>query len=420
MKTLLKNAKVVDAHSAHNGKTVDLLIENGIISRIGNNLTASDAQTIDLGGACIAPGFVDLHSSLCDPGFEYKETLESGAAAALKGGFTHLLVMPDSAPAVSGKTQVEYILNKGKHLPVNMLVCGSLSHQLKGEDLAEMYDMQQSGAVAFFDVNRYVKAGLMSRALLYAKNFGGKIFSAPFDPSLAPGGMMHEGVVATTLGMKGIPEIAEEIVIRRDLALAEYNETGLHFAGISSPLSVSLINEARKKGMQMSCHIPAYLLSFTDEDLREFDTHLKVQPPVRPEKTRKELIALIKNGSIDAIASCHSPEDPESKTVEFDHAENGMIGLETAFAAAHTALHKEMKAEDIVKLFGEGPRRILGMPALHITEGAEASLTCFDAEIEWTFSKNDVASRSKNTPYIGKQLKGKIRGVFCKNQYHAN
>lgn len=418
MKTLLKKVVIADKKSPHNGKSVDVLIEDGIIKKIADTLTDKDAVLIETdANTYISPGFVDLQASYCDPGYEHKETLQSGSAAAVKGGFTHVLVMPDTQPVVSGKTIVEYMINHGKTSAVHLIPCGSLSQKFNGEDLSEMYDMWQSGARAFYDVNRYVKAGLMSRAMLYAKNFGGPVFSFPFDPSLAPGGMMHEGLVATTLGMKGIPEIAEEIVVKRDIALAEYNEAGVHFAGISSALSPDLIAEARKKGIKASAHLPAYLLYFTDEDLQDFNTNLKLNPPLRTDEIRKKLIRAIADGKIDAIASHHCPQDPESKTVEFDQAEFGMIAQETAFSSAWTMLSPLMKIEDVVDLFSAGPRRILQMPEQVIQEGSVAELSFFNPDEQWVYAEKDTASASANTPFTGKSLRGKIKGVFCKGKF---
>jgi dihydroorotase len=419
MKLLFKNVTITDKGGPHHGKTTDILVENGVLSKVGDALKAEGAEVVDAKGWHVAVGFMDLCASFCDPGLEHKETLETGAQAALQGGYTHVLVMPSTQPVVSGKTQVEYIVNRGKSLPVNIMVCGSLSSKMDGENLSEMYDMQQAGAVAFYDHNHYVRAGLMSRALLYAKNFGGRIFSLPFDASLAPGGLMHEGVAATTMGLKGIPEISEEIVVMRDLALAEYNNAPVHFAAISSPRSLELIREARKKNIQVTAQIPAYQFSFTDEDLTGFDTHLKVIPPFRTATVHEQLVEGLKDNTITALASFHHPEDPESKTVEFDHAENGMIGLETAFASAWTALQGKVDLDVLVEKFTNGPRRVLGFPEVHISEGIGADLTFFDPQSEFTFTTKHIASRSKNSPFIGKTLKGQIKGVVTKGHWSA-
>ncbi|MFN3342341.1 MAG: dihydroorotase [Flavobacteriales bacterium] len=418
MKTLFRNATVSDKNSSFNGKKVDILIASGKIEKIASSLNEKADEEIDLKGAFVSPGFLDLQASYCDPGLEHKETLKTGAAAAVKGGFTHVLVMPDSQPVMSGKTIVDYISNHSKSLPVNMIPCGSVSQKFDGENLAEMYDMWQSGARAFFDVNHYVRAGLMSRALLYAKNFGGKVFSLPYDPSLAPGGLMHEGVVSTSLGLKGIPELAEEIVVQRDLHLAAYHNAPVHFAGISAPRSFEYISEAIKKGTDVTSHLPAYLLFFTDEDLTGFDTHLKVIPPLRSAGIKDALIDAVVKGKCDAIASHHTPQDTESKSVEFDHAEFGMIAQETAFSAAFTVLERKMKVEEITALFSHGPRRVLGLPEIKIESGYDADLSIFSTNEEWVYAKSDTRSLSANTPFEGKKLKGKIIGTFTKGSYN--
>jgi len=419
MKFLFKQVTITDKNGPHHGKTTDLLVENGVLTKLGDGLKADGAEVIEAKGMHVSVGFMDLCASFCDPGLEHKETLESGAQAAIRGGFTHVLVMPSTQPVVSGKTQVEYIVNRGKSLPVNVMVCGSLSSKMDGENISEMYDMQQAGAVAFYDHNRYVRAGLMSRALLYAKNFGGRIFSLPFDASLAPGGLMHEGVAATTMGLKGIPEISEEIVVMRDLALAEYNDAPVHFAAVSTPRSLELIREARKKNIHVTAQIPAYQFSFTDEDLTGFDTHLKVIPPFRSADIHAQLIEGVKDNTITAFASFHHPEDPESKTVEFDHAENGIIGLETAFASAWTALQGKVELDVVVEKFTNGPRRVLGFPEVHIAEGVPADLTFFDPQAEFTFTAKHIASRSKNSPFVGKNLKGQMKGVMTKGAWNS-
>ncbi|MFZ5554595.1 MAG: dihydroorotase [Bacteroidota bacterium] len=416
MKLLIRNILVTGKNSPHNGKKKDILIDRGIITRVDDQCNEAADEVVEANGLHISAGWVDMCANVCDPGEEHKETLETAAAAALAGGFTTIVAMPGTKPPVSGKSQVEYIMSKSTPLPVTILPCGSLSAQMDGENISEMYDMKLAGAVAFCDYKNYVKAGLMSRAMLYAKNFGGRIMSFPNEISISKGGMMHEGIQSTLLGLKGIPELAEEIQVIRDIYLAEYNQTGIHFVAVSSAKSVDLIKAAKSKGWNVSCQVAAHQLYFTDADLEEFNTSLKVIPPLRTASINRALEEGLKNGTIDCICSDHCPQDPESKNVEFDHAEYGIIGLETAFGAANAVLSKHMKTDEIVEKMTTNPRKLLGLERIEVEVGSKAELTIFDPEKEWTFTEKDIRSKSKNTPFIGKKLKGKAIAIFNKGR----
>ncbi len=417
MKLLLKNVTITDTSSPHHGQTTDILVEDARIRQIATGISDSEAQVIEAGNLHVSPGWVDMCASFRDPGYEHKETLQTGARAAVAGGFTDVVLMPDTQPVVSGKTQVEYIVNRSRSLPVNLHPCGSLSNAFDGENLSEMYDMQQAGAVAFTDNRHYVKAGLLSRALLYGRNVDALIMTFPHDPSLAPGGMMSEGVQSTLLGLKGIPAIAEEVPVMRDIFLAGYHKAPLHFMALSSSQSVARVAEAKQKGIPVTAQVAAWQLYFTDSDLQEFDTNLKLSPPLRTQEENRALCEALKEGIIDCICSAHSPEDPESKKVEFDHAEFGMIALETAFAAANYVLGDTLGLAALIEKFTVNPRRILRLPAISIAEGNEAVMTLFDPDAEWTYTEKDIRSRSRNTPFPGRPLRGKVYGIVQKGNY---
>ncbi|HEU4716399.1 MAG TPA: dihydroorotase, partial [Bacteroidia bacterium] len=325
MNILIKNATINDPNSPHNGKTADVLIENGVIASIRKKTDAGKIKTIEGNNLHLSPGWMDLHAHLRDPGYEFKETIVTAAAAAAAGGFTAVLAMPDTLPVTHSKAEVEYILKRSQDLPVDIFPAGALSHGLEGKELAELYDMHLAGAKAFTDGDSPVKhAGLLLRALLYAHNFNCRIHVRCDDQSLSHGGQMNEGVMSTSLGLKGIPAVAEEVMVARNIYLAEYAGTPIHFMAVSTPGSVKLIREAKKKGLPVTAAVHAYNLAWNDSLLEDFDTNYKVSPPLRTEAERKALVAAVNDGTIDCITSGHAPEDAESKVVEFDLAAFGI------------------------------------------------------------------------------------------------
>ena len=413
MIVLIRAAKVVDPNSKYHNKVVDILIKNGIIQEIGKNIKAPKVgEIIEEKGLHVSPGLFDLHANFRDPGFEWKEDMQSGMLAAAKGGFTGVLSMPSTLPATDTKSQVEYIQNMSAGNVVNVYPAGSITKDLKGQELTEMFDMSRSGALAFTDdINSIQHADLMKLALLYTKNFGGIIMNQANDKIISKDGHMNEGITSTVLGMKGIPSLAEELMIARDIKLAEYTEGRLHFSCISTEKSVELIRAAKKQGLNITADVAIYNLVLDETACEGFDTRYKVNPALRTQKDIKALLKGLKDGTIDAICTDHIPEDIEHKKVEFDNAEFGMIGLQTAFSLA-CQLEKEIGLEGVIEKMAINPRKLLGLEIPEINIEKAANLCLFNSTTEWTLEETNIVSKSKNTPFIGKTLKGKIIGVL--------
>ncbi len=420
MHILIQQARITDPNSSLNGKICDVLIENGIITQIKEKIPVPQgAETFSALNLHVSPGWFDMQANFRDPGFEYKEDIESGSAAAASGGFTGVALMPSTQPPIHSKSEVEYIKNKTRGALVDVFPVGTLSHQHEGKELSEMYDMYQSGAIAFSDDKKPVKnAGLLVRALLYAKNFNSLIMTHCEEQSLSQDGKMNESITSTQLGLKGMPALAEEVMLARNIQLAEYADSGIHFCSISTAGSVHLIREAKNKGLKVSASVNAHHLGLDDTRLGDFDANLKVNPPLRDMQDIAALRKGLADGTIDVISSDHSPEDTENKVLEFDHAAFGMLGLETAFALANT--YSGLSTEQLVLKLSIQPRSLLGLEVPVIKEGNKANLTLFDPELAWTFSGKDIRSKSKNTPFIGTSFKGKALGIFNNGHLRLN
>ena len=416
MKTiLLKSPTILDPESKFHQQQADILIRDGKIAAVGAGLPDDAGEVIDLAGQFVCPGFVDLNANFGEPGLETKEDLITGTRAAAAGGFTGVAVMPNTAPPVHSKAEVAYLVNRSRGSLVNVYPLGALSRDREGKDLAELYDMAQAGAKAFTDGNHPVAdAGLMSRALLYAKGFGGLVISYPEDRSIAGKAKMNEGVMSTRLGMKGIPALAEELIVSRDLFLAEYQEAPVHFTTISTEGSVSLIRAAKARGIRVTCDVAAHHLALTEDELEGFDSNLKVKPPLRTRADAEALIAGLKDGTIDAVVSQHTPHEVEFKQVEFEIAEYGIIGFQTVLPLlVRAGLEPALIAE---KLAG-GPRKVLGLPEGSLQPGMDADLVVFDPAAEWEFNADTSRSRSANSPLFNQKLKGRVSFVCNNNQF---
>lgn len=417
MNILIKQATVVDSSSIHHKKTVDILIEKGVIVQIKKNINPEKGmKTIEGTDLHISTGWIDMQVNLCDPGNEHKETLEVGLRAAAKGGFTGIALMSGTNPPLSNKAQIEYVIHKSKSSLVDIFPIGTISDNQEGKDLSEMYDMQLSGALAFSDYKKPIKdAGLILRALQYSDNINSFIITHCDDKTISHGGLMNEGVISTRLGLKGIPALAEEIMLQRNIQILEYTNGKMHIPTISTKGSVELIKKAKSKKLNITCGVASYNLLLDETALEGFDTNFKVNPPLRTKEDIEALKKGIADGTIDVIVSDHNPQDIESKDLEFDLADNGMIGLESCFGVLNTALGSKISLESIIETLTQKPRAILGLKALSITEGAEANLTLFNPNQKYIFEKSHIFSSNKNSGFIGKELKGQVVGVINKN-----
>lgn len=412
MDLLIKSAVVVNSGSPHHMKKRDILIRKGKIEKIAARIEHK-GEVFKAPNLHVSIGWFDMRANFCDPGNEHREDICTGLQAARKGGFTGVCIVPETSPPLCTKSHIDYVRNRSKGSCVELYPCGTVSANREGKQMAELFDMRSSGAVAFTDGKRpMANAALLSTAMLYARNFNGLIITFPLEPSLSNKGQMHEGAVSTQLGMKGIPALAEELMVARDLKLCAYNEARVHFTGISTEGALSLIREARKNGLNVSCDVYAHNLLLTDKDLVDFDQQKKVLPPLRDESHRKALIKGLKDGTISAICSDHSSYEVERKNVEFEHAAFGIIGLESAFGVLNKALHKALPLETIIEKISSSPREVLGLPVPEITEGASANLTLFDPDAEWVLDKSELRSKSANTPFLGESLRGQALAIY--------
>ena len=415
MDILLKNVIIADPHSIHNNSVKDILVEKGMVIAIAESIVRKADMEIDgSSNTYLSPGFVDVFSQFSDPGFEQKETLESGAAAAAVGGFTEVFVVPNTSPAISTKSGVEYIVQKTKDLSVAIRPLGSVTKNCEGKELAEMYDMYSSGAIAFSDGLRPVQSSqILLKALQYVKSFDGVIIQMPVDKNIAPGGLMNEGIISTQLGLPGIPAIGEELLIARDIGLLEYTGSRLHITGVSTAKGIELIKEAKAAGLNITCSVTPYHLYFCDEDLMSYDTNLKVAPPLRSKEDREALRNAVIDGTVDCIASHHIPQHYDDKVCEFEYAKPGMIGLQTSFAVVNTVL-PQLSIERLVQLFSFNARSIFHLPTGRIEEGSNAEFTLFSKDENTVFTTDTSRSKSFNAPFLNMPLKGKIKGIIGK------
>ena len=410
MKVLIKKAKVVNKQSSFHGKVVDLLIDANQIVKIGNNLSADDAKPVEADGLHVSLGWVDLKSESCDPGMEHKQTIESLLDAASFGGYTHIAVLPGTNPVVDGKSQIQYMQRKADGNVCTLHPIGALTVGMKGENLSEMYDMHQFGAQLFSDDLVPTHSGIMYRALLYSRNFGGTVMTFSRNQYIAGSGMVNEGMASTKTGLKADPSIAEVIEVERNLRLVEYTQGNIHLSGISTAESVAMIRSAKQKGLNVTADVHVANLTHNEEAVIDFDTNFKVMPPLRFESDRKALWLGIEDGTIDCIVTDHRPKDKEEKDLEFDLADFGTIGLQSSFGALQGA--QEFNLETVVEALSVKSRKVLKVNHDPIEEGRIADLTLFQPGTTWTLNKSDICSNAFNTPYLSKELKGKVVGVI--------
>lgn len=420
MRILLKNGLIKDANSPYFEMEKDIFIEDGRIKKIADTIQEQNDRVIECRGKWVVPSFIDMSAHLNDPGMEHKEDITSGLRAAIEGGFSQVCVLPNTIPVSDSKGQMEYLISRSSKEIADILPYGAVSVGARGEQMAEMMDLFHSGAVAFTDgLNSIVNSELLFKALQYVHKFDGLIINRPCDPYLSTFGQMHEGIKSTELGMRGIPSLAEKLMIQRDLSILEYAGGRMHFSCISSKEGVELIGKAKKNGLDVTCDVAIHNLLWTDEMMEEFNTNYKVNPPLRSEEDRKTLIEGLKSGIIDCIVSDHQPQDEENKKLEFDLAAFGMTSLQTVFSGL-IYLKAELPLNIAITALTHNPRKILRVSEYSILEGAEASISIFDSEEKWTLDLESNHSKSINTPYFGKELTGKVIGMYHLGALYLN
>ena len=416
MNILVKSAKIIDPTSSYHGNTLDILIRNGKIDKIDKSLNAPKASVIQHKNLCVSLGWFDSSVSFGEPGYEERETLKNGLKVAAASGFTQIAYNTNTNPLPTSKADISFLLRSSAHTPTTLYPKGHITKQDNAQQLAELYDLSQAGAICFSNHKKPIDdPHLLLVALQYTRGFDGLVESFPFESQLAVNGVMHEGKVSTSLGLRGIPNLAEEIHIRRDLAILSYTGGKLHIPTISTSEGVGLIRQAKKDKLDVSCSVAIHNLMMTDEELEGFDTRFKLMPPLRESKDQKALLKGLKDGTIDMITSDHQPIDIEHKKVELEHAAYGSLGLETAFGSLCTM----MDAEDAALLFNRGKERF-GVSQQSIQIGAQADLTLFTADGTTTVSKESILSRSKNSAFLDKELNGTVIGIINNNSVFQN
>lgn len=412
MKTLIKNARIIDSKSEFHLKKMDILVEDGSILEIGTQILVDAEMIVEDSDLHVSIAWTDMHANFCDPGFEHKEDIQSGCKAALAGGFANVLTMPLTFPITHNKAQIEYQKNRAQNTGVNLLPAGTITFDATGVDLSEMYDMYLSGAIAFTDdKNTLTNPDVMRRALYYSKQFNGLVISVPNDKKITRDGQMNEGIMSTQLGLKGMPTLAEDLLVVRDLYLAEYCEAPIHFSCVSSAHAIDLIRKAKAKGQAVTCDVAFYSLCLNDSLLEEFDTNYKLSPPLRTEENRMALIKGLIDGTIDAIVSDHTPQNIEEKDCEFDHAAFGMAGIETVFSALNHFIGSDVNIETLIEKLSYGPNEILKIQSPSISKGFKnVKLTCFSPSKKVVYSR--LKSKSENNPFLNQELKGCVIEVI--------
>jgi dihydroorotase len=417
MNLIIRKATIVDPKSPFHNQTVDLKITDNIIEEIGVSLLNIDThQEFCHENLHISQGWFDTSVSLGEPGFEDRETINNGLMVAAKSGFTGIALQPNSYPILDNQSQIHFVKQKAANSATELYPIGALTNGSEGKDMAELFDMKNAGAVAFGDYNKSLSnANLLKIGLQYTQDFDGLVIAFSQDDSIKGNGVANEGIISTRLGLKGIPNLAEELIVARNLFLLEYTGGKLHIPTLSTAKSVALIKEAKAKGLRVTCSVSVHHLVMTDEKLEGFDTRYKVLPPLRTEEDRQALINGVLDNTIDCITSDHNPIDIENKKREFDLAKNGTIGLESAFGALLSVLPLEKVIEKLT--FG---RSVLNIESQEIAKNKKASFSLFTVSDAWTFEKEHLLSKSKNSAFLGLKMKGKVIGIYNQGKLIIN
>lgn len=419
MKRLIRGGRIIDPFAQMDG-VGDVLIEDGRVKSIGVDLPSADAEAFDARGLIVTPGFIDLHVHLREPGEEYKETIASGAAAAVAGGFTAVCAMPNTRPVNDNASVTRYIVEKAREVALaRVYPIGAITHNSEGAELAEMAEMKAAGAVAVSDDGRPVmNSQVMRHAMEYARDHGLVVIDHCQDTQLSASGVMNEGRYSTLLGLKGMSRAAEENHVARDCLLAETTGARVHIAHLSTAGAVEMVRRAKRAGLPVTCEVTPHHLALTDAAVVGFDTNTKMNPPLRTEEDRAALIEAVRDGTIDAIATDHAPHHADEKMLEYDRAPFGVIGLETALGVALAVLHHEhgISLHRVIELLTSGPARAFSLAGGTLAEGAIADVTVFDITREWTVDPQGFKSRSRNTPFAGWKLRGAVVATFVNGQ----
>lgn len=414
---VIREAKIIDPNNSLHNQVVDLLIAEDTIEKIGMNLEVpKNTKELKFENLHVSKGWFDTSVSFGEPGFEERETIANGMRVAAKSGFTGVALQPNSLPVVDNQSQVTFVLDRSMDAAIDLYPIGALTKNSEGVDMAELFDMQNAGAIAFGDYNKNItNANVLKIALQYVQDFDGLIITYCQDEKIKGSGVANEGVASTRLGLKGIPALAEELMVARNLFLLEYTGGALHIPTISTAKSVELIKEAKAKGLNVTCSVAVHHLTLTDDLLDEFDTRYKVTPPLRDEANRKALLKGLKTGVIDCITSDHNPIDIEHKKLEFDLAKDGTIGLESAFGALQTVLPLDTVIEKLTS-----GRSVFRITEDELKEGEFANLTLFNPTKEWVFKSEHIQSKSKNAAFLNQKMKGEVYGIFVNGVLNTN
>ena len=419
---LIKEAVIVDPEFPERDRPLDILIEDGVIRSIGKDISAGEeVELIEGEDLHLSAGWFDVGVQVCDPGYEHREDLYSADRAAAAGGYTDIATQPNTRPVAHSKSEILYFRRKSGDLLIDCHPIGAVSKDCAGVDITEMIDMQRAGAIAFSDGSNSIQnSGLMLRALQYVQSFDGLLINYPLDRQMSPEGQMHEGSISTILGMRGIPDLAEELMVERDIRLTEYTGSRLHLSNISTAGSVRRIREAKAQGIRVTASVAALNLLYDHHKLENFDSNYKLLPPLRSPEDRESLKAGLLDGTIDFVSSNHVPWDEESKKVEFPYAAFGAIGLETTFSVVRTAFGQTVDVGDLIRWLAIRPREVLSLPRLEIKEGHAARLTVFSPDEPVVYGEKEMHSKSRNTPLLGAALTGRVHACINGRRYFVS